>query len=164
MTTKIKIKREHIAEYAIGKWGSDYNNPITIPDSYDLYHAVWDLLAPRPANCHIDCGNLEIKIPTKKTEIIDGIKIGKYPEKFNYLSERSAEIIERKIETVMVAELHELMDENKHKFGIEYAETAYQFLMKYQIKSIKEDALIKNYYRWRRTIKRKKQQRAYTKA
>ena len=43
----------------------------------------------------------------------------------------------------MWAELHELMDENKHLHGIEFKETVFTFLKKYNISSIQEDGLLK---------------------
>lgn len=60
----------------------------------------------------------------------------------------------------MWAELHELMDENKHLHGIEFKETVFTFLKKYDISSIQEDGLLKNYQRWRDSFRRKKK-RAY---
>ena len=61
---------------------------------------------------------------------------------------------------LMWAELHELMDENKHLHGIEFKETVFTFLKKYDISSIQEDGLLKNYQRWRDSFRRKKK-RAY---
>ena len=58
----------------------------------------------------------------------------------------------------MWAELHELMDEHLH--GIEFKETVFTFLKKYDISSIQEDGLLKNYQRWRDSFRRKKK-RAY---
>ncbi|MCS2763083.1 hypothetical protein NXV13_22435 [Bacteroides ovatus] len=60
----------------------------------------------------------------------------------------------------MWLELHELMDENKHLHGIEFKETVFTFLKKYDISSIQEDGLLKNYQRWRDSFRRKKK-RAY---
>jgi hypothetical protein len=162
ITTKVDI-RQHICEYAIGKFGENYENPIDIPDRYDLYHTLWDLLSPRPSDHQIDKGNLEIFIPCRKVQEYSGEKIGKNPERFNYLSARAAKIIDIKIETMLFAELHDLLDENKHRKGIEYQETVHIFVCKYQISSISEDALLKNYYRWRKKIKRMKDTRPYTK-
>lgn len=163
ITTKIQV-RSHICEFAIGKFGLNFCNPITIPDRFDIYHTMWDLLSVRPADHQVDKGNLEIVIPIRKEKIIEGEKlVGKDPQKFNYLSSRSADALDRRLETMMFAELHELLDENKHRNGIEYQETIHIFVNKYQINSISEDALIKNYYRWRRAIRRIRKTRAYSK-
>lgn len=56
----------------------------------------------------------------------------------------------------MWAELHELMDENKHIHGIQFKESVFRFMRKYGIESITEDALLKNYQRWRDKQRRKK--------
>jgi hypothetical protein len=114
----------------------------------------------RPVNCPADSGNLEIALPSRRKN--DG-SVRKDPLVYNYLGERSAKIIERKLEVMMFAELHDRLDENKHRFGIEYIETIYEFMKQYAITSITEDALIKNYYRWRDVTRRRKIRRNYTK-
>ncbi len=163
ITTRIEIK-PHLAEYAYGKFSMCQHEPVRFPSSLDIYHTIWDLLQKRPDNAGVDTGNLEIVLPvSKKTEERDGVYKGKDPVSYNYLGERAAKIIQRKLEVMMFAELHDLLDENKHKFGIEYIETVYGFLNKYMINSISEDALIKNYYRWREVLRRKKLRRKYTK-
>ena len=162
ITTKIFI-RAHICEYAIGKFSVNFENPIHIPDRYDLYHTIWDLMSPRPADRCIDKGNLEITLPDRNARTLDeeGKFVGKNPDRFNYLSVRAAHIIEFKLETMLFAELHEELDEQKHRHGIEYQETIHTFMCRYMINSITEDALLKNYYRWRKTIKRRKETRSY---
>lgn len=163
ITTKITIK-PHLAEYAFGKFSLCCHESVKFPSSLDIYHTIWDLLQKRPDNCQVDEGNLEIVLPvSKKTEDRDGVYKGKDPVTYNYLSIRSSRIIEKKIEVMMFAELHDALDENKHMFGIEYIETVYAFMKKYMITSISEDALIKNYYRWREISRRKKIRRKYQK-
>ena len=61
-------------------------------------------------------------------------------------------------------ELHTAMDEkdlnvqkkNKHK-------NKHKFLCAYCIDSISEDALLKNFYRWRENIRKRKKRREYKK-
>lgn len=156
ITTKIKV-RDHICEYAIGKFGENYLNPVRIPSSYPLYHIIWELLSVRPADRQIDSGNLEIAIPNQRSE--DDTR--KNPERFNFLSNRSATIIDYKLETMMFAELHDTLDENKHRKGIDYQVSVHMFICRYAIKSISEDAFLKNYYRWRRKIRRLSTKRNY---
>jgi len=59
---------------------------------------------------------------------------------------------------MMWAELHDTLDEAKHLRGIKFTESVYVFMRRYDLQSITEDALLKNYQRWRdaqrRTIKR----------
>jgi hypothetical protein len=88
---------------------------------------------------------------------------GKDPEYYNYLSERALRMLEDRIESMFWAELHDLIDYNKHILGIEYSETIYTFMLKYDISSISEDAIIKNYYRWRDKIRHRKKKREYNK-
>ncbi len=159
VTAKINIK-PHLSEYCYGKFSHCSDDPVRFPDDYDIYHTIWNLMQQRPANCPADSGNLEIVLPSRRKN--DG-SVRKDPLVYNYLGERSAKIIERKLEVMMFAELHDRLDENKHRFGIEYTETIYEFMKQYAITSITEDALIKNYYRWRDVTRRRKIRRNYTK-
>ena len=59
--------------------------------------------------------------------------------------------------------IYDLLDENKHLYGIQYIETVAYFMRKYGIQSISEDALLKNYYRWRDKVRKKSRRRQYAK-
>lgn len=154
VTTRIEIK-EHLAEYIYGKYNYCMIGPVSFPSKEDIYHVIYDLLERRPAVCPPDNGNVELVIPERK--------LGKTPETYNYLGIRSCRIISQKIETSFWAELHDLLDENKHQYGIQYIETVAYFMRKYGIQSISEDALLKNYYRWRDKVRKKSRRRQYAK-
>ncbi len=156
MTTKIQIN-QHLAEYCLAKWG-DEQDIVKFPDSTELYVKIHDLMQKRPEYCPVDQGNLEFCIPNRRKT--DDQATRKNPEIYNYLSPRSVKIIERRIETIMWAELHEYLDYQKHKNGVEYIETIHEFRCKYCIESISEDAMLKNYYRWREKV-RKRNKRQY---
>ena len=150
ITTKIHIK-PHLAEYIKGKYNDCDDSPITLPHDGDLYVAVWDLMATRPVNAPRDTGNVEIVLPSRS--------VGKRPEQYNYLSERSVRIIEKKIEDLMFEEIHAKLRANKRK-GITYLETIFYFMNEYQITAITEDAFKKDYYRMRQNdLNRKKQKK-----
>lgn len=159
ITTKIKVK-EHIAEYCYGKYSNCEQQPVRFPHNTEIYHTVWDLLIKRPSNAPFDEGNLEIILPNSKMKTENYFV--KNPAIYNYLSQRSAQIIERKIETFMFAELHDLLFLNKQAFGIDYSETVHIFMCKYCIDSVTEDMYIKNFYRWRQNLLRRKVKRNYT--
>lgn len=154
VTTKVDIK-EHLAEYIQGKYNECMSGPVSFPDKSDLYHIIYDLLEKRPVCSHSDKGNLELVIPDRR--------FGKSPETYNYLGVRSCRIISQKIEILFWAELHSLIDENKHQYGIQYIETVAYFMRKYGIQAITEDALLKNYYRWRDKVRKKSKRRQYVK-
>lgn len=154
VTTKIEVK-QHLAEYILGKYNDCMPGPVFFPDREDLYHVIFDLLEKRPVCCEVDSGNLEIGIPDRR--------FGKSPETYNYLGSRSSRIISQKIEVLFWAELHSMIDENKHLYGIQYIETVAYFIRKYGIQAITEDALLKNYYRWRDKVRKKTKRRQYTK-
>lgn len=151
-TTRIKIP-DHLCEYMKGKFGDFKDGPVRIPDSTDLYHIIFDLLEKRPVDHPVDYGNIEIILPERS--------VGKRPEIYNYLGIRSQRIICKKIETMMWAEVHDLLDEMKHREGIDYKDVVHLFIKKYCIESLTEDAFLKNYYRWRGTIRRRTKKRDY---
>lgn len=140
ITTKIHVKA-HLAEYIRGKYNNCADGPVNLPKNSDLYVVVWDLMAKRPATAGIDTGNLEIALPSRS--------IGKRPEYYNYLSARSASIIEKMIEATLYAELHHHLRTNK-RAGMTYLDTIHYFMREYAITSISEDAFQKEFYRLRR--------------
>jgi hypothetical protein len=152
ITTKIDVP-SHLCEYVCGKFADmDSNSPVRFPDETDLYHLLYDLLEKRPAGCYVDRGNLEIILPERS--------MGKNTSTYNYLGQRSQRIIIRKLEVMMWAEAHEYIDTSKHRHGIDYIDSVHTFMTKYGIRSISEDAFVKNYYRWRDKC-RKREKRDY---
>jgi len=144
-TTKITIK-PHLAEYAIGKWGNDFTEPVQFPAKSDLYITIYDLLQKRPCNVWVDAGNLEIILPNRKSDT-EGFR--KNPECYNYLSEKSALIIQKRISLIFWDELHSMLKYEKKVHDQNYDVTANIFICMYRVESITSDALLKNYYRHR---------------
>lgn len=157
ITTKITIEN-YLAEYLIGKYGTPDSKVVRLPSDLDLYHFVYDLLQKRPAGCPVDSGNLELVLPERREAHLPG---DKPLATYNYIGERGAKILSRKINTMMRAELHDLFDENKHVYGIDYINSAWYFLRKYCIESLSVEALLKDYQRWRRKMRRKTSVREY---
>lgn len=153
MTTKINVPA-HIREYLIGKFCNFEDTAVRFPDSLDIYHVIYDLLEKRPADHQVDKGNLTLYLPARS--------IGKNPETYNYLGMRSQMIINRKLELLMWAELHDTVDEQKHRYGVNFIVGIHAFMSKYGISSLTEDAFLKNYYRWRTKVRPKKEKRQYT--
>ncbi len=152
ITTRITIK-QHLSEYLTGKFNECNEGPIALPESSDIYIILFDLLIKRPIDCHLDSGNTELVLPNRK--------VGKNPIYYNYLGVRAVKILEKKIELMFWADLHEFIDHQKHIMGMEIADTAYLFMSKYDINSLSVDALLKNYYRWRDVVRKKDKKRAY---
>lgn len=138
----------YVAEYIKGKFYDQEAGAVRFPASLDIYILIYDLLQRRPVTCPVDTGNLEFVLPERRQ--------GKDPVSFNYLSGRAQKILGDKMRLMMWAELHDFMDENKHINGIQFKESVFMFLRKYSIESITEDALLKNYQRWRDKQRRKK--------
>ncbi|MDR1866126.1 MAG: hypothetical protein LBR08_11220 [Bacteroidales bacterium] len=154
ITTKITVK-EHLKEYCIAKFSDfDEGSPVMFPRETDIYLLIWDRLRKRPVDCQIDRGNLEIALPNRRE--------GKNPLYWNYLNRTAQKEVERKIERMMWAELRDAIDSARHRDGIPYIASISAWMDRYGISSISEDALRKNYYRWREKI-RKKEKRPYKK-
>lgn len=155
ITVKIQVE-QYVAEYIRGKYFDPDVDAVRFPSKLDIYILVYDLLQKRPINCQLESGNLEFALPDRRDANTAG---GKSPEHFNYLSARAAKRLGDKMRLMMWAELHDLMDENKHLKGIQFKDSVFEFMCKYSIESITEDALLKNYQRWRdkqrRTTKRR---------
>ena len=93
ITTKITIEN-YLAEYLIGKYGTPDSKVVRLPSDLDLYHFVYDLLQKRPAGCPVDSGNLELVLPERREAHLPG---GKPLATYNYIGERGAKILSRKI-------------------------------------------------------------------
>ncbi len=151
ITTRIMIE-PHVAEYVRGKYFDETLGVVRFPASLDIYILIWDLLRRRPDNCPVDSGNLEFALPDRRE--------GKDPQYYNYLPARAVSILASKLRLMMWADLHDFMDENKHLRGIQFKESVFVFMSRYGIESVSEDALLKNYQRWRDKLRRTKK-RAY---
>lgn len=146
---KVKISVEpHVAEYIRGKFFDFEVGTVRFPSGLDIYILIYDLLQKRPADRPVDTGNLEFMLPERRE--------GKDPVSYNWLSDRSQKMLADKMRLMMWAELHEVMDENKHIHGIQFKESVFIFMNRYGIESISEDAMLKNYQRWRDKQRRKK--------
>lgn len=156
ITTCIKIE-PYLAEYLRGKFNNGADEPFRIPDNTDLYHIIWTLMSRRRCDqSPVDQGNLTFILPERR--------VGKDPQVYNYLSPRSAKIIELEIRRMFNRELHVVMDENDQSgHELNNIDIVHNLLCSYCIESISEDALLKNFYRWRENLRKRKHRREYKK-
>lgn len=157
ITVRITVE-PHVAEYIRGRYFDHDLGTVRFPSASDIYVTVYNLLAKRPADHPVDTGNLEFALPDRRDANMAG---GKDPKTYNYLSARAASMLGNRFRVLMWAELHEFMDEEKHLNGVRYKDSVYMFMRKYAIDSISEDALLKNYQRWRDKVRRRLK-RGYT--
>jgi len=155
-TTKIKVK-PHLAEYCIGCWGIDFSEPVEFPPFTDLHVLIYDLLQKGKIDCDTDDYNLEIVIPNRKSDS-EGFR--KCLEYYKFLSAKSCRAIEKRIEKIFWKDLHDELLYWKEDHSQNYDITVNYFICKYKIESITEDALLKNFYRWR-INKQKREKRKY---
>lgn len=159
ITAKIQVE-PYVAEYIIGKYYSQDDGAVRFPPSLDIYVTIYDLMAKRPTGAGADSGNLCFCLPDRRDANNRG---GKSPETYNYFSDRSVRILERRMRVMLWAELHDFMDENKHLRGVRFIDSVFIFMQRYCIQSISEDAMLKNYQRWRDNLRRSKK-RTYKKS
>ena len=155
MTTATIQIEPYVAEYIRGKFWDESHGAVHFPPGSDIYVTIYDLMERRPKSAGVDRGNLTLCLPDRRDANQRG---GKSPETYNWFSEGSVRILERRMRVMMWAELHDTLDEAKHLRGIKFTESVYVFMRRYDLQSITEDALLKNYQRWRdaqrRTVKR----------
>lgn len=151
VTVRMQIA-PHLAEYIRGKFYDPELGCVRFPPGMDIYILIYDLLQRRPKDAPIDSGNLEFALPDRREANHAG---GKDPLTYNYLSARSQKRLRDKMELMMWAEVHDFMDENKHAEGITFKDSANEFICKYMIESISDDALLKHYQRWRDKTRRR---------
>lgn len=157
-TVKIDIDAA-VAEYIRGRYYDSEVGAVRFPPSSDIYFTIYDLLLKRPTTNPVDSGNLEFVLPDRREANYAG---GKDPKTYNYISKHGAAILCGRFRSLMWAELHEFMDEEKHLKGTQYKDAVHLFMCKYSIESLTDDAMLKNYQRWRDKLRRR-QKRGYTK-
>lgn len=137
----------YVAEYIRAKYYDRDAGCVRFPPRSDIYHLLYDLMSRRPAGVPPEReGNLVISLPSRREA---HHAMGKAPEQYNYLSSAAIHTIDRKMRLMFWAEVHDTMDEQKHLHGRTYKDTAWDILRRYDIQSIGDDAILKNYQRWR---------------
>ncbi len=155
ITTKITIKN-FLAEYAQIKFKVENETYVSFSNNDFLYILLYNLMDKRPEDQPIDTGNLEIALPHRSR--------GKDPSTYNYICAKGEKLIEKRLNKLFWAEMHDFVDERVHEYGELISDSVFSFMKAYAITGITEDALIKNYYRWRSKTRRKIKKRRYRKA
>lgn len=140
----------YLAKYARMKFDVDAKTGgIKIPDSFDLYHCVWQLMERRPANA-VDPAdaNLTIWLPARRG--VEGT-VQKNPAFWNYLSPRSAWVIEKSLRRLFNWEFHHFCEDLISR-GTTKKEAVGRFIRMYGLGIDSEDALLKNLHRHERAI------------
>jgi hypothetical protein len=137
----------YLAEYYTAKYGNGDSEPIRISDKSDLYHVVWQVMEKRPADVPPTChGNLVIMLPDRRC--------GKDPLWYNHISRHGLQLIEKRIRLEFNNDFHEYMERNEASGRrIEISDAIMMFISQYELKSISDEALKKNYYRWRMRVR-----------
>lgn len=136
----------YLAEYFTAKYGNGESEPVRISNKTDLYHVIWQVMEKRPADIPPTCrGNLVIMLPERRC--------GKDPLWYNHIGQRGIALIEKRIRMEFNNDFHEYMDRNQLSGNMSISDAIMMFITKYELKSISEEALKKNYYRWRMSVR-----------
>lgn len=140
----------YLATYARMKFDTDQKTGgIKIPDSFDLYHCVWQLMERRPKGAEVPQDpNLSIWLPARR-----GIEqvAQKNPAFWNYLSPRSARLIEKSLRRLFNWEFHHFCEDLISQ-GVCKKEAVGRFIRMYGLGIDCEETLLKNLQRHERTI------------
>lgn len=142
----------YLAAYARRKFDTDpKTGGIRIPDSFDLYHCVWQLMSRQPR--HISEGsqlppNLRIHLPARRaTENL----AQKNPAYYNYISPRFYWIIGKSLRRLFNWEFHHYVEQRLQE-GTSKIDAVRAFVRLYHLGIDCEDALLKNLQRYERSM------------
>lgn len=141
----------YLAAYARRKFEVDpQSGGIRIPDSFDLYHCVWQSMERRPRG-YRPTGNENLCIWLPARRAIDGMA-QKNPAFWNYISPRHQWAIEKQLRRLFNWELHHFV-EQQLEHGCTKVEAVRQFVRLYHLGLDCEDALLKHLQRHERTMR-----------
>jgi len=158
-TAVIRVE-PYLARYARRKFDVDPSTGgIRIPDSFNLYHCVWQSMSKWPVErWHVGVsrrvdepeGNLLIHLPNRRAE--GGIS--KNPRYWNYISPRHARLINRELKRLFDWEFHHYVEILlEYHPDITKKEAVSRFARKYGLGIDAEDALVKNFQRHERSVR-----------
>lgn len=150
----------YLAKYARMKFEVDpKSGGIRIPDSFNLYHCVWQAMSKWPLErWHIGVlrrsdepdGNLLIHLPDRRE---NGFR--KDPRYWNYISPRHARQINRELKRLFDWEFHHYVETllEYNPGTITKKEAVGRFARKYALGIDVEEALLKNFQRHERSVR-----------
>lgn len=142
----------YLAEYAQMKFADGgRNGAIRIPYNSEFYHCVWEHMAKRRVNQVVRTdGNLGILLPSRRLAEDGPVK---NPAYYNYLSPVAVQMIERYLRRQFNYEFHQLMLDNENNGRpVRQQDLVADFIRRYRLESISEDALLKSFQRYRQRL------------
>lgn len=140
----------YLAAYARKKFDIDEKTGgIKIPDIFDLYHCVWQVMLRRPKDT-VPLGNENLAIWLPARRGIDGM-MQKNPAYWNYISPHGARQVEKQLRRLFNWEFHHYC-EDRIAGGMTKIDAVRSFAGQYALGIDCEDALLKNLQRYERTM------------
>lgn len=137
---RIQLK-DYLKEYLIGKYCNGVESAIRVPPHTVLYEKMYHLVSRRPLSAGMDTGNTLFELRFRNS--------CKDPRVYNWFSMRHQKKIEQTVNLQMRSEFHYFVDNLHHRHGVAYIDAVVEFMKQYGITTLSEEALIKDYQRYR---------------
>lgn len=147
MTCTIQIT-DYLAEYLSAKYDPDGNGYVRFRQSMFIYMSIYNALRhkrERPEG-YQESGNFKFVIPVPTLALHKG---GKRAEYYNYVPLCNVEELEKSFRLMFWGDCHEFIDRKHNVEGCQYNVAIQEFLKKYKLTSITEEAVWKHYSRFK---------------
>lgn len=150
MTTRIEVP-EYIRRWMLATFKKEDDNVLIFSENDDIYHIIADVLSRRPNNAPmIDRGNLEFRLPSPR--------YGKNPRDYNYISPKGTRYILKRLKSLFYIAAHEFIYQKEKTGKYTIQEAVMLFMIHYDLDgTITEDAIIKDFQRWRKKFCRNRE-------
>ena len=142
-TVKLTLK-PYLAEYLQKRYPATEPGLVKLPPSSHLYYLVLASLRTRPKGAEED-GNVELMLPNPSP-----YSGKRRPYRINYLAPYAKDRIASVVYAAYWEECHRYMERRIHVHGDTIIGAASSFISVHGLTLSNEDAILKNYQRWRR--------------
>lgn len=138
--------KPYLAEYARHKYPSPLSNVVRFPSSSLVNHAIINKLVETPQNATQRTGNLLVMVNEAICDLKD-------IERYNYLTLTDEIRVGEKLLIDFDAHLHSFMDNKRYRHGIDYKDSAENFIKEYHLSGlVTTEALLKKHVRWKKKV------------
>ena len=150
MVVRLKVQ-PFLAEYARRRFERDeLTGALLIPRSFDLWHCLWQVMQkpPRGGRVTVADANLAVRLPWRRRQ--EG-EVGKDPAYWNYISPEGQRQVEQQLRRLYYYDLHQWMLHPRQGRHLQ-RDLIRQFMQRWGTNLDHEDALLKNWQRYRKNI------------
>ena len=138
--------KPYLAEYARHKYASPFHDVARFPAASLVNHAIVNELVETPKQSEPRKGNLLVMVNEKNCNLKD-------IEVYNYLTFEGENNVGEKLLLDFDMFLHSYMDSRRYHSGIDYKDSAEEFVKKYHLTGmVTSEALLKKHVRWKKKV------------